>query len=211
MDSSLRVLGHLVLSANGSHSADLSVTQWVALIGILKSIYRQIGKYTSALLEIATLVITITSIQKDFASLHKYYKYEWSRSEKSHIHYPNKRVSTPTITMDEKKIATPTTDLSEHASINNASHDEGVIEIPVERETVKRKLKSRHMQFYAIGGTIGTGLFVGIGGGLAQAGPLSLLLGYSITSIFIFSMVSDVYYVHRFYDGGASTFTYTAK
>lgn len=89
--------------------------------------------------------------------------------------------------MDEKKIVTPTSDLSEHASINNASHYEAT---PVERETVQRKLKSRHMQFYAIGGTIGTGLFVGIGGGLAQAGPLSLLLGYSITSIFIFAMVS---------------------
>ncbi|EGR46158.1 amino acid transporter [Trichoderma reesei QM6a] len=61
--------------------------------------------------------------------------------------------------------------------------------IPVERETVKRKLKGRMMQMYALGGTIGTGLFVGIGGGLAQAGPLSLLLGYSITSIFIFSMM----------------------
>lgn len=91
--------------------------------------------------------------------------------------------------MDEKKIVTPTAELSEHASIsiNNASNYEAT---PVERETVKRKLKSRHMQFYAIGGTIGTGLFVGIGGGLAQAGPLSLLLGYSITSIFIFAMVS---------------------
>lgn len=91
--------------------------------------------------------------------------------------------------MDEKKIANPVSDLSEDASIsiNNASHYEGT---PVGRETVQRKLKSRHMQFYAIGGTIGTGLFVGIGGGLAQAGPLSLLLGYSITSIFIFAMVS---------------------
>lgn len=95
--------------------------------------------------------------------------------------------------MDEKKIATPS-DLSEHASINNITHYEGVVNIPmVERETVKRKLKSRHMQFYAIGGTIGTGLFVGIGGGLAQAGPLSLLLGYSITSVFIFSMVSFIW------------------
>jgi amino acid transporter len=94
--------------------------------------------------------------------------------------------------MDEKKIAT-TSDLSEHASINITSHHEGLM-IPVERETVKRKLKGRMMQMYALGGTIGTGLFVGIGGGLAQAGPLSLLLGYSITSIFIFSMVSVIGY-----------------
>lgn len=105
------------------------------------------------------------------------------------FNHTTQTVTNTALTMDEKKIANPTSDLSEDASIsiNNASHYEGT---PVERETVKRKLKSRHMQFYAIGGTIGTGLFVGIGGGLAQAGPLSLLLGYSITSIFIFAMVS---------------------
>ncbi|KAL7934624.1 amino acid permease/ SLC12A domain-containing protein [Trichoderma chlorosporum] len=91
--------------------------------------------------------------------------------------------------MDEKKIATPSPNISEHASINNNSNYEGVMDVPMGKRTVQRRLKSRHMQFYAIGGTIGTGLFVGIGGGLAQAGPLSLLLGYLITSIFIFSMM----------------------
>lgn len=42
----------------------------------------------------------------------------------------------------------------------------------------KRGLKSRHVQLMAIGGSIGTALFVGIGGSLSRAGPLSLLLGY---------------------------------
>ncbi|KAJ5122515.1 hypothetical protein N7448_003647 [Penicillium atrosanguineum] len=45
------------------------------------------------------------------------------------------------------------------------------------RET-KRGLASRHVQLMAIGGSIGTGLFVGIGSYLRDAGPLSLLLGY---------------------------------
>ncbi|KIW71391.1 hypothetical protein PV04_03565 [Phialophora macrospora] len=62
----------------------------------------------------------------------------------------------------------------------------GVIET---RNTVKRGLKSRHMQFYAIGGTIGTGLFLGIGGGLATGGPLSIFLGYSITGLAVFAMM----------------------
>ena len=51
-------------------------------------------------------------------------------------------------------------------------------------------LKSRHIQFIALGGTIGTGLFLGIGKAFTQAGPLSLLLGYSFTGVAIFAMVS---------------------
>ena len=42
----------------------------------------------------------------------------------------------------------------------------------------KRGLSPRHVQLMAIGGSIGTGLFVGIGGKLSQSGPLSLVLGY---------------------------------
>ena len=42
----------------------------------------------------------------------------------------------------------------------------------------QRGLTPRHVQLMAIGGSIGTGLFVGIGNSLSRAGPLSLLLGY---------------------------------
>ncbi|KAJ9624720.1 hypothetical protein H2204_010621 [Knufia peltigerae] len=44
--------------------------------------------------------------------------------------------------------------------------------------TTKRGLSPRHVQIMAIGGSIGTALFVGIGGSLSRTGPLSLLLGY---------------------------------
>ncbi|KLU91688.1 proline permease [Magnaporthiopsis poae ATCC 64411] len=42
----------------------------------------------------------------------------------------------------------------------------------------KRGLSPRHVQLMAIGGSIGTGLWIGIGGVLTKAGPLSLVLGY---------------------------------
>lgn len=48
----------------------------------------------------------------------------------------------------------------------------------------KRGLSPRHVQLMAIGGSIGTGLFVGIGSVLSQAGPLSLVLGYLIWGVF---------------------------
>lgn len=44
--------------------------------------------------------------------------------------------------------------------------------------STKRGLTPRHVQLMAIGGSIGTGLFVGIGGPLSKAGPLSVFLGY---------------------------------
>ncbi|KAL5344272.1 hypothetical protein ACLOAV_010776 [Pseudogymnoascus australis] len=43
---------------------------------------------------------------------------------------------------------------------------------------LERGLKSRHIQFLALGGAIGTGLFVGSGGILADTGPAPLFMAY---------------------------------
>ncbi|KFA67305.1 hypothetical protein S40285_03631 [Stachybotrys chlorohalonatus IBT 40285] len=42
----------------------------------------------------------------------------------------------------------------------------------------KRGLSPRHVQLMAIGGSIGTGLFVGIGASLVRSGPLSVVLAF---------------------------------
>lgn len=47
---------------------------------------------------------------------------------------------------------------------------------------LRRQLGNRQIQLIAIGGTIGTGLFVSIGSGLAKGGPGSLLLAFSLYS-----------------------------
>ncbi|KAF5002732.1 hypothetical protein FGRMN_129 [Fusarium graminum] len=47
----------------------------------------------------------------------------------------------------------------------------------------QRGLKPRHVQLMAIGGSIGTALWVGIGGYLSQAGPLSCVLGFTFWGI----------------------------
>ena len=45
-----------------------------------------------------------------------------------------------------------------------------------------RRLTNRQIQLIAIGGSIGTALFVSIGGGLAKAGPGSLFIAYTLYS-----------------------------
>lgn len=50
---------------------------------------------------------------------------------------------------------------------------------------LERKLKNRHIQLIALGGTIGTGLFLGSAGIIELAGP-AVLLGYAIGGLVIF-------------------------
>ena len=50
---------------------------------------------------------------------------------------------------------------------------------------LERKLKNRHIQLIALGGTIGTGLFLGSAGIIELAGP-GVLLGYTIGGLLIF-------------------------
>jgi amino acid permease len=82
--------------------------------------------------------------------------------------------------MEESKVEIDNTVITgvEHGSVHDISP-----------QVLHRKLNSRHIQFIAIGGTIGTGLFLGIGSALATAGPLSLFLGYTLTGIAVYAMV----------------------
>jgi amino acid transporter, AAT family len=52
--------------------------------------------------------------------------------------------------------------------------------------TLHRGLSSRQVQMIAIGGTIGTGLFLGTGRSLAQGGPASMLICYSIVGVVVY-------------------------
>ncbi|QCV94284.1 amino acid permease [Acidipropionibacterium acidipropionici] len=52
----------------------------------------------------------------------------------------------------------------------------------------QKGLKTRHIRMIAIGGSIGTGLFLGAGGRLANGGP-ALAIAYAICGLFAFIMV----------------------
>ena len=54
------------------------------------------------------------------------------------------------------------------------------------RGGLQRGLSSRQVQMIAIAGTIGTGLFLGVGRSLAQGGPASMLICYSIVGFIVY-------------------------
>jgi yeast amino acid transporter len=56
--------------------------------------------------------------------------------------------------------------------------------------TTQRGLKSRHAQMIALGGTIGTGLFVGAGQGLKMGGPFFLLLAYVVITVLVYGVAT---------------------
>lgn len=74
---------------------------------------------------------------------------------------------------------------------NTESVTAGEIHLTEEAGTV-RNIKSRHAQMIAIGGTIGTGLFVGSGQALATGGPGFLLLAYCIVTFLVYGVVTAV-------------------
>ena len=57
---------------------------------------------------------------------------------------------------------------------------------PIAADKLARKLSARQVQMIAIGGTIGTGLFLGTGKSLATGGPASMLIGYAIVGAIVF-------------------------
>lgn len=59
------------------------------------------------------------------------------------------------------------------------------------KKDLKRGLQNRHIQLIALGGAIGTGLFLGIGPAAVLAGP-SVILGYAIAGIIAFFIMRQL-------------------
>jgi amino acid transporter len=79
----------------------------------------------------------------------------------------------------------------DHRSDKSATHSTHDVEkhTPPPKEELQRKLSSRHLQFVAIGGTVGTGVFIASGGAIATAGPVGALLAYVFVGTLVYSVM----------------------
>lgn len=62
----------------------------------------------------------------------------------------------------------------------------------VEHDDLQRKLKARHLTMIALGGAIGTGLFVASGSTIAQAGPGGALLMYALIGLMVYCLMTSL-------------------
>ncbi|KFY54353.1 hypothetical protein V497_07791 [Pseudogymnoascus sp. VKM F-4516 (FW-969)] len=74
-----------------------------------------------------------------------------------------------------------------------------------------RKLKNRHMQMIAIGGSIGAGLFIGSGSALGTGGPGSLTIDFIIVGVMMLMTVNALGELAVMYPVNGAFFTYSAR
>ncbi|EKG15074.1 Amino acid/polyamine transporter I [Macrophomina phaseolina MS6] len=76
----------------------------------------------------------------------------------------------------------------------NAHYDpsEGEVQATGEQQNLHRGLQARHITMIAIGGAIGTGLIIGTGKALAQAGPASILISYTFVGLLVFAVMAGL-------------------
>lgn len=74
-----------------------------------------------------------------------------------------------------------------------------------------RELKARHLTMIAIGGSIGTGLFVASGASIFQSGPEIALLSYSLIGLMVYFLMSSLCEIAAYMPVSGSFVTYGAK
>ncbi len=76
---------------------------------------------------------------------------------------------------------------------------------------LKRDLKARHLTMIAIGGSIGTGLFVASGATISQAGPGGALLSYALIGLMVYFLMTSLGELAAFMPVSGSFSTYGAR
>ncbi|EXH04835.1 amino acid permease [Acinetobacter baumannii] len=78
-------------------------------------------------------------------------------------------------------------------------------------EKLQRKLGARHLNMIAIGGSIGTGLFLASGSTIANAGPGGAFLAYSLIGIMIYFLMTSLGELATHTPTSGAFFTYGSR
>ena len=76
---------------------------------------------------------------------------------------------------------------------------------------LKRNLSARHLNMIAIGGSIGTGLFLASGATIANAGPGGALLAYALIGVMIYFLMTSLGELATHNPTSGAFFTYGSK
>lgn len=80
-----------------------------------------------------------------------------------------------------------------------------------QQEHLERKLKTRHLTMIAIGGTIGTGLFLASGATIHDAGPGGAIAAYLIAGIMVYFLMASLAEMAAFIPISGSFSTYSSR
>lgn len=78
-------------------------------------------------------------------------------------------------------------------------------------DRLKPGLKARHMTMIALGGSIGTGLFLASGGAIASAGPGGALLAYAAVGIMVYFLMTSLGELATYMPDSGSFETYASR
>ena len=81
----------------------------------------------------------------------------------------------------------------------------------MEKNKLKRSLKSRHMNMIALGGAIGTGLFVAGGEVVSTAGPGGALIAYGVIGIMVYFLMTSLGEMTTYLPVSGSFGTYASR
>ncbi|MGG0796764.1 amino acid permease [Brevibacillus laterosporus] len=78
-------------------------------------------------------------------------------------------------------------------------------------QELKRGLKARHLTMIALGGSIGTGLFLASGGAISQAGPGGAIVAYVAIGIMVYFLMTSLGEMAAYMPESGSFSTYATK
>ncbi|MED4533575.1 amino acid permease [Metabacillus fastidiosus] len=80
-----------------------------------------------------------------------------------------------------------------------------------QNQELKRGLKARHLMMISLGGSIGTGLFLGSGAAIYQAGPGGALLAYLIIGVMVYFIMTSLGELASFMPTSGAFSTYATR